>query len=96
MKKMDRERKPQHSLIVKKQTQDYEKSFSSIIKKVEESKHKTITSVNKLLIELYWFIGETIVNLQEKAKWGDGVVEKLSQDLRIKYPEQGGFSTRNL
>jgi len=60
------------------------------------SKHKAITSVNKLLIELYWFIGETIVNLQEKAKWGDGVVEKLSQDLRIKYPEQSGFSTRNL
>ncbi len=48
------------------------------------------------MIELYWFIGETIVNLQEKSKWGDGVVEKLSQDLRIKYPEQSGFSVRNL
>lgn len=49
--------------IVKKQIQDYEKSFSSILKKVEESKHKAITTVNKLLIELYGFIGETIVNL---------------------------------
>ena len=96
MKKMDKGRKPQHSLIVKKQTRDYEKSFSSIIKKVEESKHKAITSVNKLLIELYWFIGETIVNLQEKGKWGDGVVEKLSQDLRIKYSDMKGFSSRNL
>lgn len=82
--------------IVKKQTQDYEKSLSSIIKKVEQSKHRAITTVNKLLIELYWFIGNTIVNLQEKSKWGDGVVEKLSQDLRMKYPEQRGFSVQNL
>ena len=82
--------------IVKKQTEDYKNSLSSIIKKVEESKHKAITTVNKLLIELYWFIGETIVRLQEKSKWGDGVVEKLSQDLRMKYPEQSGFSVQNL
>ena len=82
--------------IVKKQTQDYKKSLSSILKRIEESKHKAITTVNKLLIELYWFIGKTIVNLQEKNKWGDGVVEKLSQDLRMKYPEQHGFSVQNL
>ncbi len=82
--------------VVKKQNQDYEKSLSSIIKKIEESKHRAITTVNTLLIELYRFIGETIVNLQEKSKWGDGVVEKLSRDLRMKYPEQSGFSTRNL
>jgi len=82
--------------IVKKQTQDYEKSLSSIIERVEESKHKAITTVNKLLVELYWFIGETIENLQEKSRWGDGVVKKLSQDLIMKYPEQKGFSARNL
>jgi len=79
-----------------KQSYDYQKSLSSIIKKVEENKHKAITTVNKLLIELYWFIGETIVNLQEKGKWGDGVVEKLSKDLRMKYPETNGFSSRNV
>ncbi len=82
--------------IIKKQGQDYEKSLSSIIKKVEESKHRAITTVNKLLIELYWFIGETIVSLQEESKWGEGVVEKLSQDLRIRYPDMNGFSSRNL
>lgn len=82
--------------VVQKQTQDYEKSLSFIIKRIEESKHKAITTVNKLLIELYWFIGETIVNLQEKSKWGDGVVEKLSQDLRMKYSDMSGFSIQNL
>lgn len=82
--------------IVQMQSQDYKKSLSFIIKKVEESKHKAITTVNKLLIEVYWFIDETIVNLQEKSKWGEGVVEKLSQDLRLKYPEMKGFSVQNL
>lgn len=82
--------------IVKKQKQDYKNSLSSIIKRVEESKHKAITTVNRLLIELYWFIGETTVSLQERSRWGDGVVEKLSRDLRIKYSEQSGFSSRNL
>jgi len=82
--------------ITKKQTIDYEKSLSIIIKKVEESKHKAITTVNKLLIDLYWFIGEIIVTLQEKSKWGDSVVEKLSQDLRMKYPGMNGFSVQNL
>jgi predicted nuclease of restriction endonuclease-like (RecB) superfamily len=84
------------SAILNKQTTDYQKSLTSIIRQVEASKHKAITTVNKLLIELYWFIGETIVNLQEKSNWGDAVVEKLSQDLRMKYPDQSGFSVRNL
>lgn len=88
--------KPNRLPVTKIQGESYEKSLSEIIRKVEESKHKAITTVNKLLIELYWFIGKTIVNLQERGKWGDGVVEKLSYDLRTKYPDQNGFSVRNL
>ena len=88
--------KMKSTAMIEKQRQDYEKSLSSIVKKVEESKHKAITTVNQLLIELYWFVGETIVNLQEKSTWGDRVVEKLSEDLRLRYPEQRGFSSRNL
>jgi len=83
-------------VVAKKQTMDYEKSLSFIVKKFEENRHKSLTAVNKLLIELYQFIGETIVNLQEKSNWGGAVVEKLSRDLRMKYPEQSGFSVRNL
>jgi predicted nuclease of restriction endonuclease-like (RecB) superfamily len=90
-----RKTQPQ-SNIKKKQEIDYEKSFSFIVGKIEDSKHKAITTVNKLLIEVYWFIGETIVNLQEKSEWGEGVVEQLSRDLRMKYPDMSGFSVQNL
>ncbi len=54
--------------VTKKQTQDYEKSLSLVIKEIEASRHKAITTVNKLLINLYGFIGKSIVDLQDKAK----------------------------
>ncbi|UCE05109.1 MAG: hypothetical protein JSW07_16020 [bacterium] len=33
---------------------------------------------------------------KKKANGGDGVVDKLSLDLRMKYPGMRGFSSRNL
>jgi predicted nuclease of restriction endonuclease-like (RecB) superfamily len=84
------------TLVTRRQMHHYEKSLISIIKKVEESKHKALTTVNQLLIELNWFIGEHIVTLQEKSQWGDGVVKKLSQDLLARFPELKGLSSRNL
>jgi len=57
--------------IVKKQTQDYKSSLSSIIKKVEESKHKAITTVNRLLIELYWFTPLDIFTALSSIKFID-------------------------
>ena len=74
--------------ITKKQTKDYEKSLCLVINEIEENKNKAITTVNRLLINLYGFIGKAIVDLQDKGKWGDGVVLKISQDLRMKYPNQ--------
>jgi predicted nuclease of restriction endonuclease-like (RecB) superfamily len=87
---------PSNDKITKDSGIAYEKTLSSIIKRVEESKHQAVTTVNKLLIELYWFIGETIMNLLDKGKWGTGIIARLSQDLKMKYPEMSGFSIRNL
>ena len=46
--------------------------------------------------EVYQFVGEQIVNMQEKREWGDSVVEKLSSYLKMKFPDMSGFSVRNL
>ena len=37
-----------------------------------------------------------IVERQEQAGWGKGVVERLSQDLRREFPGVAGFSVQNL
>ena len=53
-------------------------------------------SVNRELILLYWDIGRGIVEKQEKLGWGESVIERLSGDLRLAFPETRGFSPRNL
>ena len=47
-------------------------------------------------MKLYWSIGGDIVRLKAEAKWGDGIIEQLSQDLKTNFPDMSGFSSRNL
>lgn len=42
---------------------------------------------------LYCNIGKVIV---EYSQWGGKFVENLSKDLRMEYPEEEGYSVRNL
>jgi len=53
-------------------------------------------SVNKELIILYWNIGKVILEKQKMAKWGSGIVRKLSEDLRKEFPNMKGFSYTNI
>ena len=48
------------------------------------------------MIALYWEIGKGIVERQEKAGWGNAVLDRLSKDLIHTFPEIKGFSRRNL
>ena len=49
-----------------------------------------------MLIVLYWEIGRLILLRQEVEGWGAKVIDRLSFDLRREFPEQKGFSARNL
>jgi len=60
------------------------------------SRIEAARAINKHLIELYWFIGEMIVVKQKAHKWGKSVVEVLSQDLKITFPDMTGLSPQNL
>ena len=48
------------------------------------------------MILLYWDIGRGIVEKQEALGWGKSVVETLSRDLKIEFPQMTGFSSDNL
>lgn len=63
---------------------------------VRSSQIKAAVTVNKELIKLYWTIGQSIAQRQEKEGWGAKVVEKLAKDLKSAFPEMKGFSTRNI
>ena len=47
-------------------------------------------------LEFNWLLGRDIVQKQAEARWGTGVVNQLSLDLREAYPDVKGFSARNL
>ncbi len=63
---------------------------------VKRAKLSAARIVNSEKIKLYFFIGQQIVEKQQRYSWGDSVVEKLSIDLKKEFGETIGFSTRNL
>ena len=71
----------------------YNKILSNIINHIEQSKLRAFSEVNKALLNAYWDIGK---ELSENASYGKSVVEQLSRDLRLKYPEAKGYSVTNL
>ncbi len=55
------------------------KSFLDEVKEaISLSRHKAHKKVNKELIDLYWLIGQTIMNKQTTLGWGKSVVDDLS------------------
>lgn len=64
--------------------------------KIQSAQLKAAIAVNSQLLQLYWDLGKEIVKKQSMASWGDGVLEQLSVDLRLSFPEITGFSKRNL
>lgn len=71
--------------------------FEEIKRLVVNARDKVYTIVNTEMIDLYWNIGKIIMEIQqgdERASYGEAVLEKLSKKLTNEVRE--GFSSRNL
>jgi len=77
-------------------TQEYVATLAEIKKQIKQAQVKAIISVNKELLALYWFIGKTVVEREQKDGWGTQVIEKLAQDLQHEFPGIKGFSRSNV
>ncbi len=78
------------------QSQDYFKWLVSLKSAIKNRQIKAAIAVNSNLILMYWDLGKEIVEKQENAKWGSGFINQLSKDLKIEFPDVGGFSSYNL
>lgn len=67
-----------------------------IITLIETAKYNAALNVNAELLALYWKIGSDIIKKQKEQGWGTQVVEQLSKDLTIRFPDDRGYSSRNL
>lgn len=63
---------------------------------IEQAKIRAIKSVNSELLTLYWHIGCEILDKQRQQGWGAQVIVKLSADLTKRFPDDRGYSVRNL
>ncbi|MDO8872895.1 MAG: PDDEXK nuclease domain-containing protein [Methanoregula sp.] len=68
----------------------------SLKQRIRSSQVKAAVSVNRELVLLYWQIGNEILTRQEREGWGAKVIDRLSLDLIIEFPDMKGFSVRNL
>lgn len=74
----------------------YPKLLEEIKTRIRTAQIKASLSVNRELIQLYWYIGLTIVEQQQREGWGASVIERLAADLRAEFPGISGFSRTNL
>lgn len=71
--------------------------FNNIKELVINSRNRVYATVNTEMLNLYWNIGKAIMEIQqgdERASYGETVLEKLSQKLTNEFGK--GFSKRNL
>lgn len=63
---------------------------------IDTAKLNTAISVNMGTLSLYWNIGKSILQKQEQEGWGKQVIAQLSKDLCSRFPNDRGYSERNL
>lgn len=57
---------------------------------------KAAVKVNAEKLLFNWQLGRDLVQKKAEEKWGSGVVEQISLDLKAEFPAAEGFSARNL
>jgi predicted nuclease of restriction endonuclease-like (RecB) superfamily len=75
---------------------DYRQVLADTVRLIQDSRRRALATVNYELVCLYWRIGQIIVQQQEQARWGDGVVGRFAKDLRLAFPDMKGLTCDNV
>lgn len=75
---------------------NYVNIIARLKEKIRQAKTKASLAVNKELLNVYWEIGNTILEQQKSEGWGAKVIDRLAQDLKHEFPDMQGLSIRNI
>lgn len=75
---------------------EYFTFLADLKERITKARYRAIAFANRESVGLYRYIGHGIADRQERFRWGDAVVQKLSNDLRAAFPDMRGFSATNL
>lgn len=75
--------------------EEYKKLLRQAVAVIETSRLQIAKQLNSVVMSSYWEIGKLLEEKKIGSKYGDGIVKRLSVDLKSKYPHLG-LSPRNL
>lgn len=91
---------PQEPRIVKSQEIHFDTDYANWIAELKHryrsAQVKAAVKVNAEKLLFNWQLGRDLVQKRAEERWGTGVVEQVSLDLRREFPNADGFSARNL
>jgi predicted nuclease of restriction endonuclease-like (RecB) superfamily len=70
--------------------------IAEVKQRIHAARQRASLAVHRELVGLYWSIGRDILDRQQRAGWGAGIVDQVAADLRAAFPEMKGFSRSNL
>ena len=75
---------------------DYANWIADIKSRYRSAQVKAAVKVNAEKLLFNWQLGRDLVQKKAEERWGAGVVEQVSLDLKREFPDADGFSTSNL
>ena len=75
---------------------DYADWIADIKSRYRSAQVKASVKVNAEKLLFNWQLGRDLVQKKAEERWGAGVVEQVSLDLKREFPDADGFSVRNL
>jgi len=74
----------------------YPELLGSVSSRITIGRQRVVAAANQELLTTYWQIGRDILDRQDEQGWGAKVIDRLSADLRERFPDARGYSPRNL
>lgn len=75
---------------------EYYQWIEDVKSRYHRSQVKAAIKVNSEMLQFYWSLGRDIVAMKAEQKWGKGVLQQISCDLKEAFPKQKGFSYTNI
>ena len=75
---------------------DYAEWIAEVKHRYRSAQVKAAVKVNGEKLLFNWQLGRDLVQKKAEERWGAGVVEQVSLDLKKEFPNEDGFSTSNL
>ena len=75
---------------------DYADWIAEVKHRYRSAQVKAAVKVNAEKLLFNWQLGRDLVQKKAEERWGAGVVEQVSLDLKREFPDVGGFSASNL